>query len=284
MSGAMLAAMPGAKLAAMPRAMLAAMLLAGATLSLPAAAAAARRDPPPPQAPCLTYAPAAVELIGILGREAFDREPIEDLFVDPLDIEVEGTPPAWATPPPAAASPPVAAPPPVDAAPAAAAPPPAAAVAAAPPAPPLPPAEGSAAVAGEAEAGMAPPPPWPADAIGPPPPPPGPDPSLLRARPVRRPLPKEQVWVLTLPKPICLRVEADDLINKPAKNIRKMQLVVEKSLEPGFRQLAKKRVVVRGQLFHQTTRRHYLPILINVEDLRPPEMVEDTTQLPPPPP
>jgi hypothetical protein len=258
---------------------------------------AAGRAAPAPPAPCLPYAPAVVELIGVLQREGFEQQPLEDLFVDPNDVEVEGTPPPGmaAVPPEATTSGP-----PTPGA-ARSGPGPTSGSALTPP--PVPPPETAPLQARRPEDALsstAPPPadpalpptdeqaglPWPADAIGPPPPPwpPPPDPVLLRARPVKRPLPKEQVWVLTLPKPACLRVEAEDLINKPAKNIRKMQLVVEQSLEPTFRLLAKKRVVVRGQLFYATTRRHYLPILINVEDLRPPEWVQDTTQLPPPPP
>lgn len=216
------------------------------TASLVAAAGPAEAAKRPPPVPCLSYAPQVVELIGILHRESFEQQPIEDLFVDPNVLEVEGSPPAALLPPAAA----------------------------------LPAAPADAGMAEEAA-----PLPWPADAIGPPPPPPPPpDPVLMRATPVKRPLPREQVWVLTLPKPACVSVEPGDLINEPVKGIRRMQLVVERSLEPGFRLLLKKRVVVRGQLFHATTRRHYLPILINVEELRPPEMVQDWTQTPPPPP
>jgi hypothetical protein len=191
-------------------------------------------------------------------------------------------PPGTGTPPdpaPADARPPDARPPdarPADARPADARPPDVR------PADAVPPAQAPAADV----AALPPPLPWPEEAIGPPPPPvaTGPDPVLLRARPVRRPPPREQVWVLTLPKPVCVRADPDDLINTSERNIRKLQLVVDGSLEQGFRQLAKRRVVVRGQLFHATTRRHYLPILVNVEDMRPPEMVEDTTKPPPLPP
>lgn len=53
---------------------------------------------------------------------------------------------------------------------------------------------------------------------------------------------------------------------------------MDKQLEAGLRPLLKDRVVIRGQLFHAILRRHYLPVLINVEDLRAPEWVQDTTQ------
>jgi hypothetical protein len=122
--------------------------------------------------------------------------------------------------------------------------------------------------------------------MGPPIPPEllAPDPVLLRARPIPKPQPPEAVWVLTLPKPICVDVETGDLINRPEKNVRQVQLIVDKELEPGLRALVRKRVVVRGQLFHATSRRHYLPVLFTVEDLRPPEWVHDTTQHTRPPP
>ena len=89
--------------------------------------------------------------------------------------------------------------------------------------------------------------------------------------------------MLSLPKPICVRADADDLINVSENKIKKLQLVVEADSEAVLGHLIKKRVVVRGQLFHSTSRRHYFPVLMNVEDLRPPEWVQDTTQRPPPP-
>jgi hypothetical protein len=212
-------------------------------------------------ASCFGYAPDSVELIGALGRQSFSPEPLTDLFVDPNDLEVEGVPP------PGMAG---------TAASAAAGDTPAQAVAA-----------GTAQSTSIAPATPAPgaldPP---AEIVGPPIPPEllAPDPVLLRARPVPKPPLPEAVWLLTLPKPICVRVEAGDLVNQPEKNVRQLQLIMDKELEPGLRPLLKKRVVVRGQLFHATSRRHYLPVLFNVEDLRPPEWVQDTTQRRRPPP
>ena len=266
-----------------PGASLVAALAIGLTLSKAAAA-------------CFGYAPEPVELIGALGRQNFLPEPIQDLFVDPVDVEVEGVPPPGAA---GAAAPIAAGPPPKDTAtgtpgpPAATTPVPPPSAAATPAAAAGPPAKEAATA--DPLAPTAPPPlPPPAvaaavpalEVIGPPIPPEllAPDPVLLRARPVAKPPPPEAVWVLALPKPICIRIEAGDLINQAEKNIRQVQLIVDKELEPGLRPLLKKRVVVRGQLFHATSRRHYLPVLFNVEDLRPPEWVQDTTQHQRPPP
>jgi hypothetical protein len=205
-------------------------------------------------ASCFGYAPDPVELIGSLGRQNFAPEPLADLFVDPNDVEVEGTPPPGITGTAATAT---GAGAPVQEGTSTA---PAASIA-----PTIPPPDASEP---------------PTDIIGPPIPPEllAPDPVLLQARPVPKPPPPEPVWLLTLPKPICVRIEAGDLINRPEKNIKQLQLIMDKELEPGLRPLLKKRVVVRGQLFHATSRRHYLPVLFNVEDLRPPEWVQDTTQ------
>lgn len=203
-------------------------------------------------APCFGYAPDPVELIGALGRQSFSPEPLTDLFVNPDDLEVEGVPPPGLAGVAASAT--------------------------------GPPAQASADAAQPAQVQPAAPPPGalaaPADFIGPPIPPEllAPDPVLLGARPVPKPPPPEPVWLLTLPKPICLRVAPSDLINVPEKNVRQVQLIMDKELEAALRPLINKRVVVRGQLFHATSRRHYLPVLFNVEDLRPPEWVQDTTQ------
>ncbi|MFO1154154.1 MAG: DUF4431 domain-containing protein [Rhodospirillales bacterium] len=210
---------------------------------------------------CFGYAPESIEVIGALGRQSFWPEPISDLFVDPKDVEVDGVPPpglasgenltigATALPQEAA------------------------------PGSPPPPLTSAISVSGANPAN-------PADFIGPPIPAAllAPDPVLLQARPVPKPPLPDSVWVLTLPKPVCVQIEAGDMINQPEKNVRQLQLIMDKELEPGLRPLLKKRVVVRGQLFHATSRRHYLPVLVNVEDLRSPEWVQDTTQRPRPPP
>ncbi len=93
---------------------------------------------PPTPVSCFAYAPEPVELIGTLGRQSFWPEPIEDLFVDPDDVEVEGVPPPGAAGAVAAATPPAGAGAPAKGDAAATGPPAAAPSSPASPAPPPP--------------------------------------------------------------------------------------------------------------------------------------------------
>lgn len=222
--------------------------------------------PPPPVAlPCLTYAPAPVALRGVLQREAFEKPDLEDLFVNPNDPEV-GDPLVEPEPGPLPPSP--------SASLASLQPPKGATASSA--APPMPPKPSPA------------PPPLGLDPafIGPM----NPldttivpvsmvvDPVLMRAKPIRRPRASEQVWVLALRPNICVDVDAGDRVNASEKRVAKIQLVIDGSIEPLLRKMQKKSVVVEGQLFHAVSRRHYLPVLINVATVRPPEWTPELTE------
>jgi hypothetical protein len=220
--------------------------------------------PPPPVAlPCLNYAPALVAVRGVLQRETFEKPAIEDLFVNPNDPEVGEPPPAPATLPPPSASlsslppsngtnPPAASPPPSSSSPQ----------------------SGAKLVA--VDAGFigpmmpADPAVVPTSMVA--------DATLMRARPVRRPRASEQVWVLTMRPDICVDVDPNDRVNTGEKRVRKLQLVIDRSLEPSLRKLQKTRVVVEGQLFHAVSRMHYLPVLINAATVRPPEWIPELTE------
>lgn len=107
------------------------------------------------------------------------------------------------------------------------------------------------------------------------------DPAMLRAKPVKRPLATETVWVLTLLPNICVDSDPSDKINTPEKRVSKLQLVVDKSTEASLRPLQKKKVLLQGQLFHAVSRGHYLPVLINVATIRPPEWKPEVSELEP---
>lgn len=210
-----------------------------------AAAALISPSPAAPAEPCLSYAPAVVDLVGVLQREIFAQAPIEDLFVDPNDPEVGGGDEGSAQETGGTPSPP----------------------------PP----------SGEPATGAIVPSPTvtPVDPgfIGPMMPPMV-DPVLLRARPIKRPAQTERVWVLVLRPAVCVAADASDQVNVSEKNVRKLQLIMDKDVELTLRPLIKQRVAVRGQLFHAVSRRHYLPVLVNVETVRPPEWIIETPPLP----
>lgn len=219
-----------------------------------------------PAVPCMSYGPSVVDLEGILQREAFAQQPVEDLFVNPNDLEVMAEPEATAA---AKANSATTGLPAATTAPAPAGP--GAGAAADSPLTPVvdpafigPPMPGSSA---PTEAAVQ-----------------APDPVLLRARPLKRPLRSEQAWVLVLRSSLCVVADPMDRINTTEKKVRKIQLVIAPTDEPALRALQKKKVVARGQLFHAVSRRHYLPVLLNVETIRPPEWIPEPTPLPPLPP
>lgn len=214
-----------------------------------------KRVPARVDAPCLPYAPDVVGISGVLHREAFSQPPIEDLFVSPDDPEVGEPPPDDA---------------PADAPPPGGAPPLASAV-------PPPPSSPSPALAAD-PAFIGPLMPVNATAT---PIVPAIDPVLLRARPAKRPPPGEFVWVLKVRPDICVAADPTDRVNTSEKRVRELQLVLDPDVESSLARLRKKTVVVHGQLFHALSRRHYLPVLINVETIRPPEWTPELTELQP---
>jgi hypothetical protein len=225
---------------------------------------------------CLRYAPVPVELVGTLSRQFVDRPPVQDLFVNPRDVEVEGGRPdsgfggpqaapaakgdaggKTAAPPPAATVAPV--PEEVPPPPPAAAPAPAAA-------PPLL-ADGTLA-ADAAAAPLLPSPPavtlTPAEPYGPPLPA---VPTAIIPPPVKRPPPPEEIWVVQFAKPLCVTAERDDFVNVTEKKVVKMQIVGDTLTQKERLALAKKRVIVRGQLLHALMPRHYTPVLVAAEEI-----------------
>lgn len=231
-------------------------------------------------ADCLRYAPVPVELVGTLVRQFVDRPPVQDLFVNPRDVEVEGDRPDSGFGGPQAISPPkgdaggkTAAPPPAaTAAPVPEVPPPplpnvaAAPAAPAPEAAPPPLADGTAA--GAAAAPLLPSPPavtlTPSEPYGPPLPA---VPTVIIPPPVKRPPPPEEIWVVQFPKPLCVIAERNDFVNVTEKKVVKMQIVGETLTRKERLALAKKRVIVRGQLLHALMPRHYTPVLVAAEEI-----------------
>lgn len=210
---------------------------------------------PATAAECLRYAPFPVELVGTLARQFVDRPPPQDLFVNLRDVEVEGDRPdsGYGGPPPA--TPPKAAP---DS--------PADGHTAAPsPAAPLP-----APVANETSpvqtpaAGLAPPAVTltPSEPYGPPLPA---VPTAIIPPPVKRPPPPEEIWVVQLARPVCVIAERNDFVNVTERKVTKLQIIGETLTRKERLALARKRVVVRGQLLHALMPRHYTPVLVAAE-------------------
>lgn len=110
------------------------------------------------------------------------------------------------------------------------------------------------------------------------------DPALLRAKPVKRPPATETVWVLMLQPNICVESDPTDKINPTEKRVAKIQLVIDKNDDSAMRALQKKQVLIQGQLFHAVSRGQYLPVLINVATIRPPEWTPALTDVQPLPP
>jgi hypothetical protein len=220
---------------------------------------------PAAAAECLRYAPVPVELVGTLARQLVDRPPVQDLFVNPRDVEVEGDQPDSGYGGAQPAAPPKAEPDSKPDSKTTAPPPPAV-----PPlaeAPPLPaPAANDAAAAAPPAAGLPPPavPLTPSEPYGPPLPA---VPTVIIPPPVKRPPPPEEIWVVQFARPVCVIAARDDFVNVSEKKVLKMQIIGETLTRTERLALAKKRVIVRGQLLHALMPRHYTPVLVAAEEI-----------------
>jgi len=75
----------------------------------------------------------------------------------------------------------------------------------------------------------------------------------------------ETVWLVTLDSPICINQdEAEPDRNPSQKNVRKVELVLNKEDGERAKALLGKRVVATGSLFGAHTGHHHTPILLTV--------------------
>jgi len=75
----------------------------------------------------------------------------------------------------------------------------------------------------------------------------------------------EIVWLVTLDSPICMNQgQAAPDLNPSQKNVRKVQLVLNKEDGERAKALLGKRVVATGSLFGAHTGQHHTPVLLTV--------------------
>jgi hypothetical protein len=72
-----------------------------------------------------------------------------------------------------------------------------------------------------------------------------------------------------LDKPICVKGKEGDEYSPPHADIRKIELVLNKTQHKVFNTCLNRKIVVTGKLFGQHTRYHHADVLIMVESITP---------------
>ena len=78
----------------------------------------------------------------------------------------------------------------------------------------------------------------------------------------------EIFWILVLDKPVCVKANESDPLNKFEDNIFEMQMVLNTKQYDSFHKLLYERVKIIGKLFHAHTGHHHKQVLIRVMDIK----------------